>query len=233
MGDKDGQIALTDKILELLTGNPSGDEVAQALALDFLRPFTTNKLRISLLGSDDSLHFLGDYGWNPSKTHTSESSEVWRNRQDDIIDIDIVNDFFGTNPDRTAATALLKIRGVTTGTVTMNFHDPLTESQLTELEGMLRDITKPISLFFMVRPTFGHGAPSTYGSSAVIDVGSFSDRQLKILKAITEGRTNHVIASNLGFSVSTIRHETMRIFEKLNVSDRQSAAHKAQSLGIL
>ena len=113
MGDKDGQIALTDKILELLTGNPSGDEVAQALALDFLWPFAAIKLRISLLGGDDSLHFLGDYGWNPSKTHTSESSEVWRNRQDDIIDIDIVKDFFGTNPDRTAAAALLKIRGVT------------------------------------------------------------------------------------------------------------------------
>ena len=233
MSDEIGRIALTDKILELLSGNPSGDEVAQALALDFLRPFGATKLRISLLGNDDSLHFLGDYGWNPSKTHTSESSEVWRNRQDDIIALTIADDFFGTNPDRTAAAALLKIRGITTGTVTMNFHDPLTENQMTELEKILTGISKPISLFFMVRPASGHHAPSTHGRSVVIDIGSFSDRQLKILKAIAEGRTNHVIAGNLGFSVSTVRHETMRIFEKLNVSDRQTAAHKAKSLGIL
>ena len=233
MSEEFGHTSLSDKILDLLASNPSGDEVAQALALDFLRPFGAIKVRISLFGSDDSLHFLGDYGWNPSKTHTSESSEVWRNRHDEILDAEIADGFFGANPARTAAAALLKIRGITTGTLTMIFHLPLTEIQKRELEEILGEIVKPLALFFLVRPTFGHSSPSTHGSSAVIDIGSFSDRQLKILKAIIEGRTNNVIASNLGFSVSTIRHETMRIFEKLNVSDRQSAAHKAQSLGIM
>jgi DNA-binding NarL/FixJ family response regulator len=50
---------------------------------------------------------------------------------------------------------------------------------------------------------------------------------------MSTGRTNHQIAIHLGFSVSTIRHETMRIYELLSVSDRQEAARKAKSVGLL
>jgi DNA-binding NarL/FixJ family response regulator len=42
-----------------------------------------------------------------------------------------------------------------------------------------------------------------------------------------EGKTNHELAEDLGFSVSTIRHETMRIYLLLQVSDRKEAAREA------
>ena len=48
-----------------------------------------------------------------------------------------------------------------------------------------------------------------------------------------EGKTNHELANELGFSVSTVRHETMRIFESLSVSDRKEAAKKALVLGLI
>jgi DNA-binding NarL/FixJ family response regulator len=44
---------------------------------------------------------------------------------------------------------------------------------------------------------------------------------------MVEGKTNHELASELGFSVSTIRHETMRIYQILSVSDRREAAREA------
>ena len=53
------------------------------------------------------------------------------------------------------------------------------------------------------------------------------------LPGIGEGKTNHKLATELGFSVSTIRHETMRIYQALNVSDRKEAAKKALVLGIV
>jgi DNA-binding CsgD family transcriptional regulator len=54
--------------------------------------------------------------------------------------------------------------------------------------------------------------------------GQLSARQIQILEGIVEGKTNHEMATDLGFSVSTIRHETMRIFRALGVSDRKEAA---------
>ena len=50
---------------------------------------------------------------------------------------------------------------------------------------------------------------------------------------MVEGKTNHELANELGFSVSTIRHETMRIYQALSVSDRKEAAKKALSLSLI
>jgi DNA-binding NarL/FixJ family response regulator len=67
------------------------------------------------------------------------------------------------------------------------------------------------------------------------DTGSeqFSTRQISILRGMVEGKTNHELATELGFSVSTIRHETMRIYQALSVSDRKEAAKKALSLALI
>jgi DNA-binding NarL/FixJ family response regulator len=50
---------------------------------------------------------------------------------------------------------------------------------------------------------------------------------------MVEGKTNHDLAVELGFSVSTIRHETMRIYQALGVSDRKEAANKALTLSLI
>jgi len=63
--------------------------------------------------------------------------------------------------------------------------------------------------------------------------GKLSQRQLLILRGMVEGKTNHELANELGFSVSTIRHETMRIYEILAVSDRKEAAKKALAQALL
>jgi DNA-binding CsgD family transcriptional regulator len=59
---------------------------------------------------------------------------------------------------------------------------------------------------------------------------SISPRQIQILQGMVEGKTNHELATDLGFSVSTIRHETMAIFRALGVSDRKEAAKAAQQM---
>ena len=62
----------------------------------------------------------------------------------------------------------------------------------------------------------------------VITQIQFSARQIQIINGFVEGKTNHELAEDLGFSVSTIRHETMDIFRLLGVSDRKEAAKIAQ-----
>ena len=60
-----------------------------------------------------------------------------------------------------------------------------------------------------------------------------SQRQILILRGMVEGKTNHELATELGFSVSTVRHETMRIYQALAVSDRKEAAKKALMLSLV
>jgi DNA-binding CsgD family transcriptional regulator len=87
------------------------------------------------------------------------------------------------------------------------------------------------SLYFSHSKFFAHdleGANNGSGHSP-----RMSDRQIQILKGMVEGKTNHDLATDLGFSVSTIRHETMAIFRELGVSDRKEAAKAAQLMELI
>jgi len=53
----------------------------------------------------------------------------------------------------------------------------------------------------------------------------FSRRQLTVLKLLREKLTNREIADELGFSESTVRQETIRIYQILNVANRREAAN--------
>lgn len=51
-----------------------------------------------------------------------------------------------------------------------------------------------------------------------------TDRQSQILQLMSEGKTNLAISQILGFSESTIRQESIRIYEKLRCDGRKEAA---------
>ena len=51
-----------------------------------------------------------------------------------------------------------------------------------------------------------------------------TERQLLILKLISENRTNVMISERLGYSESTIRQETIKIYAKLGCNGREEAA---------
>ena len=53
--------------------------------------------------------------------------------------------------------------------------------------------------------------------------GFLNDRQIEVLDFISQGLTNPQIARKLNLSESTIRHETMKIYKVLGVSNRAEA----------
>jgi DNA-binding CsgD family transcriptional regulator len=61
----------------------------------------------------------------------------------------------------------------------------------------------------------------------------FSERQQRILERIQDGKTNKSIARELGFSESTIRQETLRLYRSLGVNSRTDAVIAAQAKGLL
>ena len=75
---------------------------------------------------------------------------------------------------------------------------------------------------------------SLLGSEVKTDsVSELSARQLMILAGMVDGKTNPELSTALGYSVSTIRHETMDIFKILGVADRKEAAKSALANGLL
>ena len=76
-------------------------------------------------------------------------------------------------------------------------------------------------------PLSEHHASSS-GSEIIL-----TERQKKILAGMVEAKTNHQLAQDLGFSVSTIRHETIAIYLLLDVLDRKEAAKAAIKLNLV
>jgi DNA-binding NarL/FixJ family response regulator len=97
-----------------------------------------------------------------------------------------------------------------------------------EVEAFLKAIGHVLSLH-LYRSDVNQVLPAT--SLKPIKVGgvtkeatsAITDRQLLILRMMSEGRTNLAISERLGYSESTIRQETIRIFAKLGCSSREEA----------
>lgn len=60
-----------------------------------------------------------------------------------------------------------------------------------------------------------------------------SDRELEVLKSVAEWKTDKQIASDLGYSVATVKRDTGFIRSKLGVEGRREAVSRAVELGII
>lgn len=58
-------------------------------------------------------------------------------------------------------------------------------------------------------------------------------RQVAVLGLMAEGMSNRQISLRVGYSESTVRHETMAIYRALGVGDRRTAALLALELGLV
>jgi two-component system NarL family response regulator len=65
------------------------------------------------------------------------------------------------------------------------------------------------------------------------DRHELTPRELEVLKLLVRGLTNREIAKVLGNSENTVRNHTIRIFDKLYVSDRAEAVSAALQRGIV
>ena len=220
-----------------LSFHPGMEDIPRALATDYLTEFGVQGIRFGLLNSDDSILLLGQYGY--------PDAMAWRNRTIpsaewhaiDSPEIQLIVSSSGqkwTNDSRFFVNTL-RDHGVDQGYLVVEFIQPINDSGKNEAADAIEALCIPIALYlsFQIRRS----------SNQVISINSLQEtrdsggaqlsaRQLSILRGMVEDKTNHELALELGFSVSTVRHETMRIYEALAVSDRKEAANKALLLGL-
>jgi DNA-binding CsgD family transcriptional regulator len=187
--------------------------------------------RIGRLHPDDSLEFLGEYGFDAGKAKETFPSEVWRSWESDEALIALGKNAEPWNPSKTLLMIQLRERGAIHGYLVLRFSQPVVDTE--SVEEVARNYAVALGLYLSLAHESGSGSARNIIERNETGSDQLSPRQISILRGMVEGKTNHELANELGFSVSTIRHETMRIYQALSVSDRKEAAKKALSLALV
>jgi DNA-binding CsgD family transcriptional regulator len=214
------------------------EEIPRALATDYLTEFGVRGIRFGLLNSDDSILLLGQYGYPDAMAWRNRTipSEEWR--AIDAPDVHLIASSSGQKwtDDSRFYVNTLRDHGVIQGYLIVEFTNPITEANKQKAADSIDDVCMPVALYlsFQIRRSPNQAISiNSLDNTRESGAAQLSARQLSILRGMVEGKTNHELATELGFSVSTVRHETMRIYQALGVSDRKEAAKKALLLGLI
>ena len=226
------------KFVEWLSYHPTTEEISRALATDYLAEFAVRSLRFGRLNSDDSITNLGQYGFPDADEYRNRNipSQEWRGFKSAEMAIISGASKEKWTTDSTTYVNTLRDRGVLQGHLVVNFHKPVSDADKHRTAEAIDDLCVPLALYlsFMSRPVgVGLGGVTLPIDGRDTANNQLSQRQILILRGMVEGKTNHELATELGFSVSTVRHETMRIYQALGVSDRKEAAKKALMLSLV
>ncbi len=225
------------KFIEWLSFHPSSEDIARALATEYLSEFPVLGIRYGRLNSDDSIVVLGQFGYPDADQYRDRviPSNEWRavNAPDILLISNATQGEF--TPNNSMYVSCLRDRGVIQGYLIVEFKNPVKDSDKARTAEAIEDLCVPISLYmsFQNRGAHTDSHVAILNDSRDSGAGQLSARQLSILRGMVEGKTNHELATEMGFSVSTIRHETMRIYQALAVSDRKEAAKKALTLSLI
>ena len=226
------------KFIEWMSFHPGMEEIPRALATDYLTQFGVKGVRFGLLNSDDSILLLGQYGYPDAMAWRNRNipSQEWRAVESP--DVQLIISASGqkwTNDSRFFVNAL-RDHGVIQGYLIVEFINPIADANKQKTGDAIDDLCMPMALYlsFQIRRS-PNQTISINSLDEVRDSGGaqLTSRQLLIIRGMVDGKTNHELAAELGFSVSTVRHETMRVYQALAVSDRKEAAKKALVLGIV
>lgn len=227
----------TRRLLEWLTFLPPLDKVARALVLDYFLPYGPIESAIWHLNNKDALTCLAVYGPSDVIVGVPIPGTIWRNSSEvQILAAQTASKKAASwSAEQRHAVVNLYAQSMLIGFLTIRFAQTVeSPDRLTqEIEEFAQLISLYISLRFLDSMNHnGIAGNQKVGQSHNGQV-HLSERQRLVLVGIVMKKTNNSIASELGYSVSTIRHETMRIFEILGVSNRIEAASYATTLGLI
>jgi DNA-binding CsgD family transcriptional regulator len=211
-----------------LTLHPKPIDVLAAISRDFLHVFGVTSVQLFSLLNNNVLELHSEIG-TPNKFMASQLSQRKLEELETLISTENICREIALAGCISDPKSTLTVTPLSSGTSLYGFflvewpenHQLTKEAkEAVTLYSALSSLYFTHSKFFAIQnEKLGQGATN----------GPYiSPRQIQILQGMVEGKTNHELATDLGFSVSTIRHETMAIFRALGVSDRKEAAKAAQ-----
>lgn len=216
-----------------LANRPTPDEICRALVTDYLKKHGACCARLGRLNKDDSYHYLGEYGFDGNETGKLVPGQIWRHMKD--IEVNQIATGHQPGPWTSKGDQVLlelRARGTVYGWLNIKFSKSLNDEEKKSAFDAAQWFVLAISLYLSLTHPQEFSSEKDLGSEKGIpSVDSLTKRQMNILRGMVDGKTNHDLATQLGYSVSTIRHETMRIYQALAVSDRREAAQRALEYG--
>lgn len=224
-------------MLEWLTFLPPLDKVARALVLDYFLPYSPIESAIWHLSGRDALTCLAVYGPSDVIVGVPIPGTIWRNSSEvQLLAAQSTSKKAASwSQEGSHAVVNLYAQSVLIGFLTIRFAQEIKnpERLTQEIEDFAQLISLYISLRFLEAMNLSEAQASQKQTQLLNGQVHLTDRQRLVLIGIVKKKTNNAIASELGYSLSTIRHDTMKIFEILGVSNRIDAANYATTLGLI
>ncbi len=210
---------------------PSQDQLVQFLVTNTLQGFQASHLWFSAVRENGAVYYPAGFGFDPKnflndpeRLVTTETPGNKTLRDGTVNYCGSFDEYLFSNisnadalfPQGFAASFSFPIPGFG-GVITM-FQKPL---QLTaQIELFFKSIGAILGMY-LAKVSASFNEDGTSIASPPAELLTLTKRQWEILNRIREGLTNNEIALQLAYSESTIRHETMRIYEKLKVNGRK------------
>ncbi len=239
--------------LSFLCANPTGDDVALAVVHGPLRPLAAKALAIYQAPVPDELALIGafampDVTWQkyssisvaaPLTTcrtfrenrlimRSGATSGSWFAEDERRILQDALRTPSGESP--CIITVPLAVKGLPIGV--MCVHTPPRDGLTTAEERQLRGAGAALALWLYMHQVSEHSSsrhPLPKPSPHV----RITDRQVRILELVAEGRSAREIGVALRYSESTVKKDLMALMSFLNVRDREAAISRAREIGLL
>lgn len=224
------------RMLEWLTFQPTLDKVVRSLVLDSFQLHGPIESTVWQLNDRDALTCLAHYGPTQVNLGVPMSGEFWRGSPEfNLLSAQgHSRKSVSWSEDGRAAVVNLYAQSMLIGFLTLRFPDAVENRDLIGPE--IEEFSLVISLYIALKASEAANSVVASHNGKVTHTRNgkpnLTQRQREVLAGIVKKKTNNAIARELGYSVSTIRHETMRIFEILGVSNRIEAASHATALGL-
>ncbi len=217
------------RFIQYLNLNPTLIELHSKLLLDFLIPFKISRVSIFSLENNGNLNKLA----------SNEASLDYVNSDIELKHIEHLSSIYGKQniikgfsqkpalftPDKTSCCTPVTNGRIEAGLIHSEFSQPITD-EVSENYIIFMGLTS-----FYLFPKLKTTQNSLHTTNHLIN--PLTPRQRQVVQGFIEGKTNHELSLELGFSISTIRHETMAIFKTLGASDRKEAAKIAQEQSLI
>ena len=205
---------------------------------DFLKPKSVYFVKIN---DDGTLSAVDCFGYSDEQISPFTSIDLNKHfpicesvRNNEIQIIANPEDWIKNYPDyafvptrlgwKSILTIPIKINNSPVGAMSITFNESINVTE--ELVQFINAISSIVALQ-LTRVPHGRMGSIELNGNEVTPAEFLSKRQVEILRYMADGLTNSQIARQLGYSESTIRHETMKIYETLKVRGRKEAVHFA------
>jgi DNA-binding CsgD family transcriptional regulator/predicted DNA-binding protein with PD1-like motif len=214
----------------LLTRSPSVDDLLATLLRDFLSQEDVSAIEIQVIGPAENLilrYFIGEPIDGSDNKSTISLTSLLEHKN---IHTDLEKDGSIHNSHNHITLTAIALDSTIKGFYLFQ-HGQRYEASPNSAHYM-QALSSLLTIYLV--SIFPQGIrASLLGSEVKTEsVSELSARQLMILAGMVDGKTNPELSTALGYSVSTIRHETMDIFKILGVADRKEAAKSAIAKGL-